>query len=342
MRRSIWLVPCMVCLLATPVQADGKKKNLDGARTLFREGAALFKKAEYSKAAESFRAAYKMKPNWKILYNIAQSEAASKRHGLALTAFERYLALGGDDVVEARQREVEKEIARLKKMVGYVTVEAPEGAMIIVDDVEYGVAPIAGGIPVAGSVVHIVDVLLPNGEKLPFKKVSLVSGNKVNVSFIEKEDEKEDEVAPTPASEAETGDTETPPETMIVEPEEEDEGLRLGPLALAGWITAGTGAAMLIAASVTGGLAIKENKKIEKNCPDGCYEPYHDSIEKRDMLAITTDTLLGVGGVAVAAGAGLLIFDYLRNKKEREEAQAFLFAPVLSRQVAGASLEVRF
>lgn len=140
MRRCIWMVLCLVCVFAFQVQAGGKKKNLDNARGLFREGAAFFKKSEYSKAAESFRAAYKMRPNWKVLYNIAQSEAAAKRHGLALTAFERYLALGGDDVVEARQKEVEKEIERLKKMVGYVTVEAPEGATILVDGVEYGVA----------------------------------------------------------------------------------------------------------------------------------------------------------------------------------------------------------
>lgn len=334
MRRSVWLALCLVCVFTLQVQASGKKKNLDNARSLFREGAAFFKKNEYSKAAESFRAAYKMKPNWKILYNIAQSEAAAKRHGLALSAFERYLSLGGDDVVDARQNEVEKEIERLKKMVGYVTVEAPEGATIIVDNVAFGVAPIAGGIPVAGSVVHIVDVLLSNGEKLPFKKVSLVSGNTVSISFIEKEEPSHI----TPVS----SQPNTSPEQMIVEPKQEDDSFQLSTLALAGWITAGTGAAMLIASSVTGALAIKENNKIEKNCSDGCYEPYHNSVEKRDMLAITTDTLLVVGGVAAAAGAGLLIFDYVRNKKEREKDQTVLFQPVINRQVAGASLEVRF
>ena len=341
MRKSLWLVLCLVCTFATDAHA-GKKKTLDNARILFKEGTKHFKNGEYAEAAESFRAAHRAKPNWKLLYNIAQSEAAAKRHGMALTAFERYLALGGDDVVEARQDEVEKEIARLKKMVGYVSVEAPEGAAIFVDGVECGLAPIAGGIPVSGSVVHFVKVMLPTGEELPEKKVSLVSGNKINISFIEK---KEAPPAPLAAPPPETTeDKQEPAEPLMVEPskEEEEKGSRMSPLELAGWIAVGTGGAMLITAGVTGGLAIKENNYIEDHCPDGCYEADHDRIDKRDMLAMTTDVLIGVGSVVAATGAGLLIFSFIKNKKERESENTVWVRPVLNPQVAGASLEVRF
>ena len=342
MQKGSWLVFCLICSFSIHAHAE-KKRDLNDARSQFKKGTIHFKNEEYAEAADAFRDAYKLRPNWKVLYNIAQSEAAAKRHGRALTAFERYLALGGDDVVETRREEVEKEIERLKKMVGYVAVEAPEGATIVIDGVEYGVAPIVGGIPVAGSVVHIVEVMMPSGEKPPFKKVSLVSGNNISVSFIE---EKEASPEPPAAAPTEIVDKEdvgqSEPSESIIEAQVPEKRSLVSPLVLAGWISVGTGAGMLIAAGITGGLALKKNSIIEDNCPDGCYEPYHDAVDKRNMLAITTDTLLGVGGAVTAVGAGLLIVHFVKNKKERRNEQTVLLQPMVNHQVIGAFLDMRF
>ncbi len=348
MRKSLGPVFCLVCIwtfmsaFVTESQA-GDKKDLDNARPLFKQGTVYFKKAAYSEAAESFRAAYKTKPNWKILYNLAQSEAAAKRHGLALTAFERYLALGGDDVAETRQDEVEKEIARLKKMVGYVSVDAPEGATIIVDGVECGVAPIVGGIPVAGSLVHIVDLLMPDGEKLPLKKVSLVSGNKIKISFLSEEEKPASGPVPGPVSDDDAAGQQQRDgvEPLKVKPATEDKR-KMTSLELAGWITAGVGGAMLIGAGVTGGLTLSTQNQIDEKCPEGCYEPDHHLVDKRNNLALTTDALFGVGGAVTAAGAGIVIYNLIKKKKERPDAQAFLFQPIFSPEVAGAAVKVRF
>ena len=92
----------------------------DEAMTFFKKGIDLFNSESYEEAAEAFRKAYELKPNWKLNYNIGQSEAAAKRLGLALQAFEAYLSQGGDDIPTERRDEVLKEVERLRKMVGAV------------------------------------------------------------------------------------------------------------------------------------------------------------------------------------------------------------------------------
>ena len=47
------------------------------AQVAFREGVKLFRSDRYKEAATSFRKAYELKSNWKIQYNIGQSEAAA-------------------------------------------------------------------------------------------------------------------------------------------------------------------------------------------------------------------------------------------------------------------------
>jgi hypothetical protein len=348
-QKIILVLSCLAIVSASTgiasAQAKKKDKNLDAAREFFEKGNQQFKKEQYAEAADSFRAAYKTAPNWKILYNIAQSEAAAKHHGLALTAFERYLALGGDDINKQRSDEVESEITRLKKIVGYVTVEAPEGSTIIVDGVEYGVAPIEGGIPVSGSVVHIFEVVMPDGTKLPFKKVNLVSGNNVMISFIEKEPEKEPsdngETTPT-KEEAQPLPADEQPKPPVVEPETKEKKSKITPLEIGGWVSFGIGAGMLAGAGATGGLAMAADSDIQDTCPEGCYESNYGLVDKRDNLALATNVLLGVGGTAAAVGIGLVIYSRIKSKKERKDEKAILIQPILNHQTAGAFLEVRF
>ena len=52
----------------------------------------------FLEAVRAFRSANEINPSWKIEFNIGQCEAALKRYGLAMEAFEKYLALGGDEV----------------------------------------------------------------------------------------------------------------------------------------------------------------------------------------------------------------------------------------------------
>ncbi len=332
---------CLEVMGSSVVHAEGDESgeaNLSAAREKFYQGNTLFEERQYTEAADAFRAANKIKPNWKLWYNIAQSEAAAKRHGFALTAFERYLSLGGDDIDATRQKEVTEEISRLKKMVGYVSIEAPEGAMIVLDDVECGTAPLAGGIPVAGSVVHAVEVTLVNGETLPSQKVSLVSGNTIDVSFLPKE------TSPDSMASKQSGEFKEPAEPASAEsiPRGADD-TRLKRLKHIGWALSGVGAAVLVGAAVTGGLALSTQKEIDEKCPgEGCYESDYHLVNERDNLALTTDVLLGVGGTIFAVGAGFLIYSFSKGRKERGSDQIVFVQPMVNVDIVGASVELRF
>ncbi len=321
-------------------QGETNKADLKAARDLFKKGTAQFNSGLFDEASKSFRDAYQLQPNWKIQYNIAQSEAAAKHHGLALTAFETYLALGGDDINDPqRLEEVQREIERLKKMVGYVSVKAPEGAIILINGIEQGTAPLAGVIPISGSVVHEVTVKLPNGKILPVQKVSLVSGKQADLSFIENTAET---VTPPVSDTDKTAKSEpaTQSESVPVSKAKKD---KIKPLKLVGWITLGVGAATVIAGGVVGGLALSADKAIEKNCTnEGCYNDDMGLVYKRDNLSLTSDVLFAVGGTATAAGLVIVLIGAIKAKKEHNTEKTVFISPIFNRQNAGLSLEVRF
>jgi len=140
--RVFYIILSIVFL--SPVFAATEASAQEGAREFFKDGVSLFEHGNYKDAAEAFRKAYTLKASWKMFYNIGQSEAAAKRYGLALEAFEAYFAQGGDDVPSNRREEILKEIARLRVLVGVVKVKGEKGTELIIDDVSRGTTPFEG------------------------------------------------------------------------------------------------------------------------------------------------------------------------------------------------------
>jgi hypothetical protein len=118
--------------------------------------------------------------------------------------------------------------------------------------------------------------------------------------------------------------------------------MKMSPLALGGWIGMGVGAATLIAAAITGSLALSAGKEVDQQCPDGCYDTEYDLIKKRDNLSLSTDILFVEGGVLAAAGGVLVLVDYLKGNKEKENQHSVSFVPIIGNETAGASVGVRF
>jgi len=135
---SIAAFGVFLCLSQGAQASDGTDK---AARDKYQQGIALFGEGRYTEASDAFREADRIKPSWKIHYNIGQSEAAAGRYGLAIEAFERYLAEGRDEIPTDRKDYVLKELERLRMMVGRVEVRAPDGAEVIIDGVARGKAP---------------------------------------------------------------------------------------------------------------------------------------------------------------------------------------------------------
>jgi len=320
------VVPVLVAVFLAVCSAAFADSESE-ARAAFDEGKALFEQGKYTAAAAAFRRAYELKPNWKLLYNIGQSEAAAKRHGRALQSFEGYLSQGGDEVPMGRREEVLAEVARLRQMVGFVEIEAPDGAIVLVDDEERERTPLPGPLMIAAGVKHQVRIEL-GGEVLRDRPVRVSGGQTVKIDA-------------TAADEPDTYDSEPiAPETAEPQPTAPEQPPAQGnTLRSAGWVTLGLGAALLIGGGVTGGLALKQNDDLDGRCDGGCPPEFHEDNDRLKALAVTTDVLLGVGGAAAAAGIIMLI---VSAGDESDKGGDVAVAPAGGPGFAGAAIQGRF
>jgi hypothetical protein len=336
------VAPFVVLLGANALRADEK----EDARTAFNLGVKLFEDGRYSDAAFSFRKANELNPSWKIQYNIGQCDAALKRYGLALEAFEAYLVNGGDDVPTSRQREVRKEIARLRDLSGDLEVIGPEGAVVLIDGMERGKTPLIGPLREAVG-VHVVSV---------FKDGEVLLEQEVKVSGVGLTSLKVDEPEKKPALVSQKKPLEEPAKaaTPVLEKKPEKEPLKLEPekavasgdkrgssLAVWGWVTAGTGVAVAIAGAVTGGVALKKAGTLKDACPDDvCQDPDDYKLkDKAEGLANATNVLLPVGGTLAVAGVVMII---LGKRGEQQDPAAVSVAPVVRAGQGGLIIGGRF
>ena len=289
----------------------------DDAESLYVQGIDLFNNGDYITAADAFRSAYELKPSWKILYNLGQSEAAGKRYALALEAFEGYLAGGGDEIEEERRSAVLSELTRLRKMVGSIEIEAPEGSILYIDDVKRGKAPLIGKIPVTAGITHTVQAK-KDGQKVGEAVFKIRGEDTLKIDLTPKESQSDDSAAPPAA-----------PVEQQSEPIEEEaiEKGGITPVGIAGWITTGVGGAELIAAIATGVATRKLDNELSEECPNGvCDTDRTDKQNKMTMMRKTTNILLIAGGATAAVGVTMVVIDAVIKKRKREE-RAVIVSP---------------
>jgi tetratricopeptide (TPR) repeat protein len=313
----------LVAAIIAVALAAGGRAAAEDAEATYKEGVAAFDAGRYKEAADLFRAAHALKPSFKLLYNIGQSEAAAKRFGAALEAFERYLAEGGDEIAPDRRDEVLAEVERLRK------IAAPDGAEVFVDGVRRGIAPLPGKIPLSAGVAHTAKAVL-GGESTPERTFTVMGSDTITLELAFPTEEGAPAAA-EPAPELESG---------AAAPAEQgggSSGLRKG-----GWALVGIGGAAVIAGVVTGVLAYKKDEKLYDACPnDVCPDTSEnrDDIDSLEVTSAVTDVLLFAGGAAVVTGAVLLIVDRTRG---RETEMPVAVTPVAGPGFGGAALTGRF
>jgi tetratricopeptide (TPR) repeat protein len=294
-----------------------KKAPPDKAKIEFRKGNRLYKAKKYDQAIQSFRKAYEIKPRWKYLFRIGRTEAALDNPVLAVQAFEKYLATGKKKVPKKRRRIVLQKLKKLNLQIGNLDVQAPEGATVFLNGAEVGTAPIHPPVQVKANQDHLVSVVL-DGETLP-EQTFRVSGSETAALMFEKPVEE-----PKEAESMDSGEPKVLP-----------------PLEIAGWATLAGGAALLIAGTVTGAMALSLDKDLDAACQNGCPNRT-DDIEKRDNLAMSTNFLLGFGAAAAVAGSVIIIIAYADKEKKAAAVQDLSLRPIVGPQMAGAVLEWRF
>ncbi len=317
-------------LLAAPSGAqEVSEENKAAAKTAFDDGRAKFEAGQFKEAADAFRQAYDLMPSWKLLYNVGQAETAAGRYGLALDSFERYLAMGGDQVPTDRKEEVIAEITRMRAMVGFIEIKAPDGAVVFVDNVKRGVTPLPGRIKETAGIEHKVFVEIDKDNI--FTRTVMVSGGEtivVEVSTARGE------------TEVEESRTKDDPTTEDVR-REVDEKAKPHPMVTVGWVLTGTGAAVLIGGGVTGLLSIVKTKQLKKDC-DGtvCPSSRSGDIDSLKTTSLLSSILLPVGAAIAGTGAVLLILGSKRAAKK--ENNDISLVPLTSPDFNGLLLQGTF
>jgi len=314
-----WL-PCAVLWLC-PLTASGQT-----AMELHKDGVRLFKADRYEQASQKFQQAYKLRPTWKLFYNIGQCEAAAKRYGLALESFEKYLVEGGDDVPTERRDYVSSEIRRIQPLVGVLEVEAPPGTTVLIDEEPRVTLPTMGPIRVAAG-THIVGLVKDDGLLLG-KEIKMVGGMTVTISVAtpKKATAKTDPEATTSASAPKTETEDKKPSWMWT----------------IGWIGLSVGAAGAIGGGITGGMALNKSNAFKEECTGKSCPPEQEQVkDNANSLATVTNILLPVGGTLAVAGAVLLILGR-PDKEDHKADKAVTLLPVTGPGQAGLVLTGRF
>jgi tetratricopeptide (TPR) repeat protein len=77
--------------LARTVHADPSPEQVAEAKRLFEEGTSAYNLAEYDKAVEKYKAAYRIVPNPYFIYNIAQAYRLAKDFDKSLQFYDSFL-----------------------------------------------------------------------------------------------------------------------------------------------------------------------------------------------------------------------------------------------------------
>jgi tetratricopeptide (TPR) repeat protein len=299
------------------IGADAAAEESVEARDLFNEAVVHFDAGRFEDAVTAFRGAYKMQPSWKLLYNIGQCEAALKHYGLAIDSFERYLSEGGDEVQIERRDEVLEELERLRKMVGAVMFDGPDGVDVTVDGFARGTTPIPAGVLVSAGVPHRFEV--ERDGEVVFDRTLKVRGGMTVTIRIPKDDGggEAEVVAPEGGAVVEDGD---------------DSGL--SPVYF--WVGVGATAAF---GAGTLALGFAAESKYDDAVADPSNQDLRDQGKTMQAVGITFLVVTGVAAVTTGVLAAFTDFD---GGDEDGEGSDLTVNPWSSGSGGGLAVEGRF
>ncbi len=176
--RAALMMVAALLVVAGQRPALAAPSATDEARERFGRGVQLFHEGSLEAALAEFQKAHQLAPNYRLHYNVAQVQYELHNFVEALRSFWKYLAQGGSEIPADRRQQVEAEIRKLEKRVGYVTITTNvSGAQISVDGVPMGISPFTAPVLVnpgsrrvsankAGYLPAVNTVTAAGGEKL--------------------------------------------------------------------------------------------------------------------------------------------------------------------------------
>jgi tetratricopeptide (TPR) repeat protein len=162
--------------------AAAEDKATDQARQHFQRGVKAYNDGSLDAALAEFRKAYDLRPDYRVLFNIAQVQAERHDYAAALALYIEYLEMGGPNVGAERVELVQQEIRRIYDRVAEIAVTANvAGAELVVDNVVVGTLPLTTPAVVNAGVRNIV--VRKAGYSSSSRSVTLVAGETQRLAF---------------------------------------------------------------------------------------------------------------------------------------------------------------
>lgn len=151
-RNASTLVAVLLFVLSASATAASPADNSNAtekARASFHHAVQLYNEGSFEAALAEFRKAYDLTPNYRLLYNIAQTYFDLHDYVSSSKNLKQYMQEGGGEISAARRAEVNDLAQKLEDRIAYVDVVCNvEGADIRVDDMSVGLSPLPSAVPV--------------------------------------------------------------------------------------------------------------------------------------------------------------------------------------------------
>jgi len=267
----------------------------------YARGLALYGDGEFLLALVEFERAYEVAPDFRLLFNIAQTKVQLQEYLGAAQSYEAYLVQGAASLPPERRAQVEEALKALRERVGRISVQVNrDNVDVFIDDQKVGRAPITQALTVnVGR--HRVAARGADGAN-DAQVIDLAGGDIVEVRL--------NLAAPSAAPSAAA-----PVQTAV--PDAPLSGMKKG--AIGTW--AGGGAA-LIGGLVTGLMTMSSGDKLDKllETREVDQKAAEDRRDTTRTLALTTDVLIGVGAALAVTGTLLWVLDKPAEKQTAKTA----------------------
>lgn len=324
----------LFCIHAGDLHGQGEADvDAKTSKKHFEQGVKYFKKEWYSRALESFKKSYELRPHWALHYNMGLCYEKLELYAKARRELDAYLTKGREKVPPARKEAILKKLDRLDMMIGELTVDVGvEGAVVSVDGEEVGTTPLDAPVP------------LDQGEhRIEVSKEGYESWEGTVV--IERGEGRALEL--DLAASASTGKGLAGKHAAFGKRED---GLVPDWVP---WTGIALGAALLAAGVGTGAAAIEKNGEYED-----AYDAYGEKLEQgtatledyestgkkmdnledeREKCGKASTGLFIAGGLIGAAAAVLLILDRRKESGKEEEPRSVSIVPFVGTGVSGGA-----
>jgi hypothetical protein len=147
MKRNLTTLATILLLIASSSAlaappADNSNAT-ERARAVFHQGVQLYNDGSFEAALAEFRKAYQISPNYRLLYNIAQTYFDLHDYVSSWKTLKQYVQEGGGELLQSRRMEVNDLNQKLEERIGHLDIACNvDGADIRIDDISVGASPL--------------------------------------------------------------------------------------------------------------------------------------------------------------------------------------------------------